>query len=64
MFGREMSVERSARGWELYYAGTDGKRRPADVVIPSFVTEAELVQYLDDLFHEAATARHPAVRRL
>lgn len=48
----------------LFDLGPDGKRRRAtDVVVPDFVTEAEIDQYLADVFHESATALHSAVRR-
>lgn len=65
MFGRRLLAERTAAGWALFDLGPDGKRRRAtDVVVPDFVTEAEFDQYLADVFHESATALHPAVRRI
>jgi len=65
VFGRLMLAERTPSGWELFDLGSDGKRRLArDIVVPDFVSESELDQYLADLFHESATSRHPAVKRL
>lgn len=64
VFGTLMAVERHAEGWRVFVLGSDGKRSPADVVIPDFVQDAELAQYLDDLFHEAARPRHPSVKRV
>jgi hypothetical protein len=59
-----MVVEPSAKGWQLLVLGADGKRSLADVVIPEFIQEHELAQYLDDVFHEAATPANPCVRLL
>ncbi len=65
VFGRHVLVVEGEKGWLVYYLGTEGKRRLAhDFVIPDFVTEAGLEQYLADLCHEWATERHPEVRRL
>jgi hypothetical protein len=64
VFGKHMVVERSEGIWRTYLLGADGKRSPVSVVVPESVTEGELVQYFDDLFHEAATPRRPAVVRL
>ena len=65
VYGMLVDAERTASGWRLSVPGTEGKRRPLDAAIPDFVTSAEeLAQYLDDLYHEAATPQHPAVRRI
>ncbi|MES2353277.1 MAG: hypothetical protein V4568_02560 [Pseudomonadota bacterium] len=64
VFGRIVLVERGVNGWRSYYPGPEGKKRPADFVIPDFVTANELAQYLDDLFHEDARPGHTAVIRL
>lgn len=64
VFGKRILVEQSASGWRAYLLGTDGKRSPLNIAIPEMVTEDELVQYFDDLYHEAATPRRPAVVRL
>ena len=65
VFGRRMLAERTPSGWQLFDLGADGKRSLAkDIVIPDAIAETELAQYLADICHEAATKRHPAVRRL
>lgn len=65
VFGRLMLATRSGSQWELFDLGSDGKHRLAsDVVIPDFVTEAELAQYLADIFHESASPTHPEVKVL
>ena len=35
-----------------------------DVVIPDDLAEDEIAGWLDDIFHEAATERHPDVKRI
>jgi hypothetical protein len=64
VFGKIMCAERTDSGWRLLVLGTDGKRSPSDVVIPSFISEEELAQYLDDIFHEWASPERPSVRRI
>jgi hypothetical protein len=64
VFGKIMCAERTDSGWRLLVLGTDGKRSPSDVVIPSFISEDELAQYLDDIFHELASPERPSVRRI
>ena len=65
VYGRVVTVEKTDAGWAVFYPGADGRRRPAeDLVIPDFIGESELENYLSDLCHEWASARHPAVRRL
>jgi hypothetical protein len=65
VYGRMVTVEKTDDGWAVFYPGADGRRRPAeDLVIPDFIGESELENYLSDLCHEWASARHPAVRRL
>jgi hypothetical protein len=64
VFGKRMLVERADGAWHAYLLGTDGKRSRVDVAVPASLAEDELVQYFDDLYHEAATPRRPAVVRL
>ncbi len=51
-------------GWSAYYLGSEGKRRSAGFVVPDFVLEDELCQYLADLFHESATPTNGEVKRI
>lgn len=64
VFGRRVGIERRGGGWVTYHLGNEGKRRPGEFVVPDFVTEAELQQYLADLFHESASRSHPEVLRI
>lgn len=58
-------MEKTDSGWEVFYSGVDGRRRPAeDIVIPDFVDQSELEKYLSDLCHEWATDKHSSVHRL
>ena len=65
LFGREVLIIRSEDGWQAFYLGNEGKRRPArDIIIPRNIEEENLAQYLDDLCHEWATDRNNSVKRL
>jgi hypothetical protein len=64
VFGKRMLVEWSEGAWRTYLLGAEGKRSPVNVAIPDSVTEGALMQYFDDLYHEAATPQRPAVVRL
>jgi hypothetical protein len=61
VFGRSIEVARERDNWVPYLLGQEGKRRRADFIIPAFVAGDELLQYLDDLFHESASPSRPAV---
>jgi hypothetical protein len=50
VFGKIMVAERSIDGWQLFVLGGEGKRSSAGVVIPIFIQEDEVGQYLDDIF--------------
>lgn len=64
VFGKRMLVERVEGHWRTHQLGADGKRSPVDIAVPASLTEDELVQFFDDVFHEAATPQRPAVVRL
>jgi hypothetical protein len=64
VFGRDITIETTAAGWVAFVPGNDRKRRPAGFPIPATMDAQDIAQYLDDLFHENATAEHPVVRRL
>ena len=64
VFGRRMFVEMVEGSWRTHSIGADGKRSPVNIAIPESLPEAELAQYFDDIYHEAATPQHPAVVRL
>jgi hypothetical protein len=65
VFGRQVLAVKSEDGWQLFYSSADGKRRPADdLIVPPFLSESEVVSYLEDLCHEWASDKHPEVKRL
>ena len=55
VFGRIIQIQREGALWQAYAAGVDGKRTPAGFVVPDFIGEDDLAQYLFDLFHDSAT---------
>lgn len=64
VFGKLMIAEPTASGWQLFTSGPEGKRSRVEIVIPDFVQEHELAQFLDDIFHEMATRERPCVTRV
>lgn len=64
VFGIIVAIVATASGWQAYFLGAEGKRRPADFIVPMDVTSDELQEYLGDLFHENATPRNNDVTRL
>lgn len=64
VFGTLVAVVGAPGGWQAYYLGAEGKRRPADFIVPADLASDELLEYLGDLFHENATPRNNDVRRL
>ncbi len=66
VFGRLIGVKRSEAGYLLFnVSGAEYKcSRIYDVIIPDFIAEDEISQWLDDIYHEAATMEHPDVYRV
>jgi len=64
VFGRIHVLQRQAGQWQAWTVGADGKRSPAGFVVPDFIADHELEQYLFDLFHEDATPGNGDVRRI
>ena len=65
VFGRDVFIVKTENGWQAYYSGPEGKRRPArDIIIPSNIEESEMAQYLDDLCHEWANDQNNEVKRI
>ncbi|MBN3835796.1 hypothetical protein [Burkholderia sp. Ac-20344] len=60
-FGRLLAVVRKDGRWAVFDLGTEGKRRPANLHVPSTLAADELAQYLGDLLHECATPRYSEV---
>jgi hypothetical protein len=55
VFGRLVAIVGSQGSWTAFSLASEGKRVPAEFVVPNFLAEEELCQYLADLFHESAT---------
>jgi hypothetical protein len=65
VFGRDVLIVETEGGWEAFYLGSEGKRRPArDIIVPPNIEEPKIHQYLDDLCHEWATDRNSSVKRV
>ena len=65
VFGTLVAIRaEEANGWSAFRICPDGKRRLAEFVVPDFVAENELCQYLEDLFHESATPTNGDVVQL
>jgi hypothetical protein len=54
VFGRLVAIVGTAGHWSAFILGPEGKRRPAEFIVPNFLAEEELGRYLADLFHESA----------
>ncbi|WP_456044200.1 DUF7661 family protein [Vibrio campbellii] len=51
--------------WTLYIDSETSIKRPIrDFVVPPSLDEDEFLTYLDDMYHEHATATHPNVFRI
>lgn len=64
VFGMLVAIVGGDGGWQAYRLGADGKRRPADFIVPADVQAHDLAEYLADLFHEHARPKNAAVRVL
>jgi hypothetical protein len=64
IFGSLIAVVGSPGRWHAYRLGAEGKRRPADFIVPDDIAEDELCEYLADLFHEQATPRNCEAKQI
>ena len=66
VFGRHIGVQREDERWQVFRVDLGGRRffRQYGVIIPDDLTEAEIPGWLDDIYHEAATDKHPNVTRI
>lgn len=62
--GRIFAIVREGAQWQAYAEGGEGKRSPAGFVVPDFIVEDEIAQYLADLFHESAMPHNGDVFRI
>lgn len=61
VFGTLVAIVGAPGAWKAFYLGVEGKRRPADFIVPHDTASDELCEYLADLFHEEATPRNNEV---
>lgn len=66
VFGKHIGVQREDGRWLVYRIDLTERKssRLYEVIIPDDLSETEIPGWLDDIFHEAATSRHPEVRRI
>lgn len=65
VFGKQMSVLKKEHEWHLFNESDTGIRaRVYDVVIPPDLEVAELATYLDDIYHEYSSDKHPKVVKI
>lgn len=65
VFGKQMSILKKDEEWQLFNESDTGIRsRVYDVVIPSDLEPTELGTYLDDIYHEYSSEKHPDVIEL
>lgn len=62
VFGKQMSVLRKEDEWQLFNeSDTAIRSRVYDVAIPFELEPTEIETYLDDIYHEYSTEKHPKV---
>jgi hypothetical protein len=67
VFGRQhIGVRREHERWLVYQVDLSERKysRLHDIIIPDYLTEAEIAGWLGDIFHEMATEQHPDVVRI
>lgn len=56
VYGQIIEILRRDDKWKVFYLGSEGKKRNAnDILIPSTLKRCDLINYLEDLFHESAS---------
>ncbi|MBU0621519.1 MAG: hypothetical protein KJ795_06715 [Gammaproteobacteria bacterium] len=64
IFGMLIAIVGVPGRWSAYISGDDGKRRPAEFIVPNELAEEELCGYLADLMHESATPSNNEAYRI
>ncbi|GAA0516387.1 hypothetical protein GCM10009414_27390 [Tatumella terrea] len=66
VFGRYIGVRREQDRWLVFRIDMAERKysRLRECVIPDTLTEDEIPRWLDDIFHESATEKHPEVIRI
>jgi hypothetical protein len=61
VFGRTLEVVKENGQWAIYTLGEGKKSLYSGIVIPAHYGRDEVVAFLGDIFHEAATPENPDV---
>ena len=66
VFGRYLGVLKVPDGWQVFRVDITERKfsRLYEIIIPDEMTESEIPGWLGDIFHEAASERHPDVKRV
>jgi len=65
VYGREIEISRSEKGWDVFYLGNEGKKRKADdIKIPAATQEDDIITLVADICHEWARPNHHAVTKI
>ena len=66
VFGRLVGVKRDGDRWLLFNVNRNESKysRIYDVIIPDSLSEDEIPRWLDDIYHETASAEYPEVVRV
>jgi hypothetical protein len=64
-YGKIIEIVRGDDKWHVYYLGSEGKKRYAnDIVIPSSLKQCDLINYLEDLFHESTNHGNSTIKEI
>ena len=62
-YGKIIEVIRSGDKWQVFYVGTEGKKRDArGLIIPSHISQEEVIHYLEDILHEGGKPENPHIK--
>jgi hypothetical protein len=63
-FGKKLEILRENGAWVIYELGEGKKSRSQEIFIPSEYNEDEVVLFLEDMLHEAASSANPKIKKL
>lgn len=61
-YGKRIEIQRENGDWVIYELGEGKKTLSRDIYIPSDYNEAQVIGFLEDLFHERATPENPSIK--
>lgn len=66
IFGRMIvEVIRDKNQWVIFRLGNEGKKRILhDIKMPNDIPETELIEYIEDIYHEWATPNNHNIKEL